>query len=332
MWIIGGRAASRLRPCPAAGRPRSGSMLVVADWKSETERCSEDTIVAWKPIAAGDPDVQRVHPRASGLIEIYIPLSEEPPCEWIEFFEHPSGISIPLSMHPPHIEGDQVYIRPPDHQEADYVQHVQERIKAANAWYEKEVLPRKLARERTADAEAQRLEDARRRIHASGAKRTEPPPGPSVAGSPIASPLTPTPAPLESYDVFICHASEDKSDLVEPLAIKLRGVGLKVWYDKFVLKLGDSLLARIDAGLAQSRFGVVVLSPSFFKKPWPRNELDGLVAKETRDGRKVVLPIWHKVTFDDVSRHSPILAGRLAALSDQGLDEVVRQIQDALGG
>ncbi|MBL7152784.1 MAG: toll/interleukin-1 receptor domain-containing protein [Phycisphaerae bacterium] len=34
------------------------------------------------------------------------------------------------------------------------------------------------------------------------------------------------------YDVFVCHASEDK-DSVEPFAEALRDKGLSVWYDRF---------------------------------------------------------------------------------------------------
>ena len=95
--------------------------------------------------------------------------------------------------------------------------------------------------------------------------------------------------------------------------------------------MGDSLLRTIDNGLANSRFGVVVLSPSFFKKSWPQKELDGLVAREVNNGGvKVILPIWHKVSFDDVAKYSPTLAGRLAARSDEGLDEIVRQILEVL--
>ena len=72
----------------------------------------------------------------------------------------------------------------------------------------------------------------------------------------------------EEYDCFISHASEDK-DFVEPLAERLRELGLTVWYDKFVLKIGDSLRESIDRGLASSRYGVVVISHAFFTKRWP---------------------------------------------------------------
>src|ERR1051325_3140270 len=75
------------------------------------------------------------------------------------------------------------------------------------------------------------------------------------------------------YDAFICHASEDKDDLVRPLAEGLMKLGHKIWYDEFQLRVGDSLRRSIDKGLARSRFGIVVLSPSFFAKNWPQYEL-----------------------------------------------------------
>jgi hypothetical protein len=68
------------------------------------------------------------------------------------------------------------------------------------------------------------------------------------------------------YDVFISHASEDKDEVVRPLANALKAGGLNVWFDEFELKIGDSLRRKIDKGLANSRFGVVVLSRPFFGK------------------------------------------------------------------
>jgi hypothetical protein len=113
------------------------------------------------------------------------------------------------------------------------------------------------------------------------------------------------------YDVFISHAWEDKG-FVRPLAEILRALGLKVWYDEFTLQVGDSLSRSIDAGLAESRYGLVVISPAFFKKQYPQHELRGLVARQTCEGRKVILPIWCGVTRDDVAKFSPSLVDQLA--------------------
>ena len=42
------------------------------------------------------------------------------------------------------------------------------------------------------------------------------------------------------YDVFICHASEDKVSFVDELAHALAREKLVVWYDAFSLQLGDT--------------------------------------------------------------------------------------------
>jgi formylglycine-generating enzyme required for sulfatase activity len=131
------------------------------------------------------------------------------------------------------------------------------------------------------------------------------------------------------WDVFISHAWEDKEDIARPLAEALREAGLRVWYDEFTLTLGDSLRRSIDRGLAQSRYGVVILSPNFFAKEWPQRELDGLVTREVSSG-KTILPIWHNVTWEDVRRFSPTLADKLAVSTAKGLDAVVEEILRAL--
>jgi hypothetical protein len=127
------------------------------------------------------------------------------------------------------------------------------------------------------------------------------------------------------YDVFISHASEDKEEVAIPLADYLIRHGLRVWLDTFELTIGDSLRRSIDKGLSESRFGLVILSPNFFKKEWPQRELDGLVARE--DGKeKVILPIWHKISREEIVRFSPTLAGKLAASTANGMEYVAQQV------
>jgi len=130
------------------------------------------------------------------------------------------------------------------------------------------------------------------------------------------------------YDFFICHASEDKESFVRELAEKLTSKGFRVWYDEFTLALGDSLRRKIEYGLSRSRYGVVVLSKNFFEKEWPQKELDGLVAREN-GSNKVILPVWHKITKEEVQSFSPILADRLAVPTIQGVDYVVDKILKA---
>ena len=114
-----------------------------------------------------------------------------------------------------------------------------------------------------------------------------------------------------NYDFFISHASEDKEDFVRGLVEALQARGAKVWYDEFTLKVGDSLRREIERGLGDSRFGVVVLSKHFFRKEWPQKELDGLASLEVL-GETRILPIWHEISKDEVTRRSPILSDKIA--------------------
>lgn len=136
-------------------------------------------------------------------------------------------------------------------------------------------------------------------------------------------------ASAKKWDVFISHASEDKAEIASPLASALRNKGVAVWYDEFSLNIGDSLRSSIDYGLANTRYGAVILSTHFFQKNWPIQELNGLSTREV-EGKKVILPIWHNVTFEEVRSFSPILADRLAAKSDIGIEALVAQIISVL--
>jgi hypothetical protein len=69
---------------------------------------------------------------------------------------------------------------------------------------------------------------------------------------------------------------------VRPLANALRQKGLRVWYDEFELRLGDSLRRKIDEGIARSVFGIVVLSPAFFAKKWTKSVVGGQTSPQLR--------------------------------------------------
>jgi hypothetical protein len=130
----------------------------------------------------------------------------------------------------------------------------------------------------------------------------------------------------KSYDVFVSHASEDKVGFVRPFVETLKSKEVAVWYDKFELQVGDSLRRSIDNGLKNSKYGIVVLSEAFFKKEWPQRELDGLFAREV-NGEKVILPIWHKISKNEVMGFSPIIADMLAInTTDFTIEEIAEQI------
>ena len=138
------------------------------------------------------------------------------------------------------------------------------------------------------------------------------------------------PEDRSDYDFFISHASEDKDGFVRGLAKALQAKGARVWYDEFTLKVGDSLREKIDQGLANSRFGVVVLSKPFFNKEWPQKELNGLFSREV-EGETRILPIWHEISKDEVANYSPMLADKVALnTSLKSTDEIAVELHEML--
>lgn len=162
----------------------------------------------------------------------------------------------------------------------------------------------------------------------------EPPPLPAARTSPQA-PLTEIQVerpPIggteegRAWDVFISHAFEDKAAVARPLYDALTALGVEVWFDEAELGIGDSLRRKIDQGLARSAFGIVIFSEAFFAKGWPQYELDGIVTR-TNAGEQNLLPIWHKISKDEVRAQSPSLADRVArSTTESTVEEIAEEI------
>ncbi len=133
-------------------------------------------------------------------------------------------------------------------------------------------------------------------------------------------------------DAFICHASEDKARFVEPLVAALASLGVTAWYDRLQIAPGDNIPAKIDEGLSTSTFGVVVVSPRFWKY-WTGEEVAALHALESldRDRARRIIPVWCEVELADLAKKSPLLAGRLGLHWGLGVDGVAREIVRAMG-
>ena len=133
-----------------------------------------------------------------------------------------------------------------------------------------------------------------------------------------------------NYDVFISHASEDKESFVNDLVEELTKLGVKVWYDKLCIIWGDSLRSKIDEGLRNSKYGIVILSEAYIKKGWTQYELEGLFNIKMTNG-KTILPIWHNITKRQVQEFSPTIAGRLAINTTmQTADEIALELVSLL--
>ena len=131
--------------------------------------------------------------------------------------------------------------------------------------------------------------------------------------------------------MFLSHASEDKDEIARPLKAALEALGLVVWFDEIKIKVGQSIRQEIEKGITHARFGVVILSPDFFSKQWTQAELDALFSKKMQTGENMILPIWHRVTKDQVQSQSPLLAGILALnTSLMTVEEMAEAIAEAV--
>ncbi len=73
------------------------------------------------------------------------------------------------------------------------------------------------------------------------------------------------------YDVFLSHSAKDKA-VVRPLAERLHADGVKVWFDEWELKPGDSIPSKIEEGLERSRVLVLCMSANAFGSDWAQLE------------------------------------------------------------
>ncbi len=90
--------------------------------------------------------------------------------------------------------------------------------------------------------------------------------------------------------LFISYSSEDKG-FAEQLATNLRNLGIGIWLDKWEIKVGDSIIEKIEKGIKDNDFLGIVLSPSSVKSRWVRKELSAALIKELKSKSIVILPI-----------------------------------------
>jgi hypothetical protein len=92
-------------------------------------------------------------------------------------------------------------------------------------------------------------------------------------------------------DIFICHAGEDKAEIVRPMVEAFSQAGISCWYDEAEIQWGDSITKKVNEGLATSTYVVVVFSSAFVQKNWPQRELNAVLNQEASTSEVKVLPL-----------------------------------------
>jgi len=93
--------------------------------------------------------------------------------------------------------------------------------------------------------------------------------------------------------LFISHASEDHA-FVERLARGLMARGYFVWYDEWQLRVGDSIIRKIEEGLDESAGLIVVLSPASVRSKWVREELNAILQQQIDVSQVLILPVLYR--------------------------------------
>jgi hypothetical protein len=90
--------------------------------------------------------------------------------------------------------------------------------------------------------------------------------------------------------LFLCHSSSDKA-FVRKLAIGLSGSGFKVWIDEAEIRVGDSLIQKIESGILEATYLVAVLSKASVQSRWCQEELRMALVGQIGSGKIRVLPV-----------------------------------------
>lgn len=132
------------------------------------------------------------------------------------------------------------------------------------------------------------------------------------------------------YDVMISYSHSDSKEVAKQLYEELTAYGLDVWYDGVNLNIGDNIRKSIDTALSTSYHAVILISPSYFEgmSEW---ELDGLVQRHSKSDRNVILPLLHKLEFEELQEQSPSLANIIGSkVSTENIDEITAELYTAI--
>ena len=110
------------------------------------------------------------------------------------------------------------------------------------------------------------------------------------------------------YDVFISHASSDKEEYVNNLKSSIDKLGVNVFYDKDTIQWGDEWKKKLLEGIKTAEFAIIVISEKFFGREWTEKELNDFLKRQNSNGQKIILPILHKISFDQLKEQYPSIA------------------------
>lgn len=133
------------------------------------------------------------------------------------------------------------------------------------------------------------------------------------------------------YDLFLSHSSLDKDPFVNELSIKFEELGLEIFFDTSIFKIGDSQIDQMSNGIMNSKAVVLFISKNFFNSGWATHEMRAFLNRHVKDESLAILPIWHEVTAEEVEVFNIFLADKFALkTSENSIEEIARMIYEAI--
>ena len=134
-------------------------------------------------------------------------------------------------------------------------------------------------------------------------------------------------------DVFICHASEDKINIIHPLIEALDRNKISYWLDEAEIKWGDSLTGKVNEGFRVSRYIIVVLSQNFVSKHWPEREFNAALNMEISSGEIKVLPllVGSEEVKKEILEMYPLLNDKKYLPWDLSIEDILSELLSILG-
>ena len=124
-------------------------------------------------------------------------------------------------------------------------------------------------------------------------------------------------------DVFLCHAWGDRKEAAKELYDFLETVGVKVWFSEKDLGLGMPMMRAIDKGLANSRIGLVLVTPAMLER-LPKESVADKELSTLLAGNQLI-PIVHNTSYEALRNVSPMLASRTGLDTSEDSMEVVAE-------
>lgn len=127
---------------------------------------------------------------------------------------------------------------------------------------------------------------------------------------------------------FISHDSKDKDTLVRDLAKEMISLNCPVWYDEYTLEIGDNLREKIETGIKEAKYCIIILSENYVSnKRWAKSEFDSIFIKEIHEKEKgIILPIWHNINEKSIYEFSPSLLNIIGSNSSKDVKLLAKEL------